>query len=143
MSVLTPTQRATLVRLIDGLYPSVDGIIGAVQAGVPEALERNLGNPPWNGQRRYTAGPHATPDHPGHGWQGAGSPAESLAAALDEIAAWDGETDVLTALSRGDLTLHAGIHGVDLFRILHRYTFEHLHGEAAYGWLQTASGVRG
>jgi hypothetical protein len=111
--VLRPTEQVILTRLIDAIYPSVDDIVGAVKAGVVERLIAELPNPPWNGQARYAQGPFVHPVHAGHGWQ-----SEALA----------------RALAVGEVELTHGITSVDLFRILHRYVFETLHGEARYGW---------
>jgi hypothetical protein len=156
MSTLSQAQLATLTALLDAIYPSVPGISGAVESGVADRLVRELDEPPWNGQRRYTAGPFASPDHPGHGWQSEAAPASALGASLSEIDQWartqlgqpvaelarDRADRVVEALAAGELVLSQGIHPVDLFQILHRYVFEQMHGEAVYGWLRPAAAAQ-
>jgi hypothetical protein len=148
-AALNDHQEGILARLIDGLYPAVDTISGALQAGVLTKLLTELEQAPWNGQSRYSQGPFVHPEHAGHGWQSQGSPAESLAASLTELDTWSVQTYgvpitglginrldlVLQRLSDGSVRLSQGISSVDLFKVLHRSVFEAMHGEANYGWV--------
>lgn len=117
MSVLTAERRATLVTLVDTIHPD------ASRLGVVDALEVALADVDWNGDRWFADGPHEPVPHPGHGWQGDGTPAELLGRTLDvlatELRAADGPTVVAAAL---DDRIELGvIASSDLVRLLQRH----------------------
>ncbi|HEY7199267.1 MAG TPA: gluconate 2-dehydrogenase subunit 3 family protein [Candidatus Dormibacteraeota bacterium] len=82
MAVLAPDEAAVLAAAGDRIFPADESSPAASDLGLLAFAERQLGGPWGRGERMYLRPPFATPDHPGHGWQAAATPAEAVAATL-------------------------------------------------------------
>jgi gluconate 2-dehydrogenase gamma chain len=87
VAVLTPAQSAVLAAAGDTIFPADDASPSASALGLEAFAEGQLAGPWGRGARMYLVPPFAEPDHDGHGWQSAATPAEALAATLDRLAA--------------------------------------------------------
>lgn len=117
MSILTAERRATLTMLVDTIHPDASAL------GTVVSLEAALADVDWNGERWFADAPHESVVHPGHGWQGDGTPADLLGHALDAITAelqTRDATSVVAAAFADEIELGV-IASVDLARLLQRH----------------------
>lgn len=75
-----------LAALADTIFPATDGLGSASDLGAVDYVRATLDGPLGRGEHCYAAGPHRSPDHGGHGWQWADTPAQGLAHLLTVLA---------------------------------------------------------
>lgn len=140
----TAAQRATVKVLCARLIPSDDHGPGAIEAGVPDYLDVQLGGSWGAGERLYRSGPWQQ-GTPSQGYQLPFTPAELFRKALDAI---DRQTKAegpplsarsaeqqdayLTSLEAGEHDLD-GIPSAQFFAVLWQMTLEGYFSDPAYG----------
>jgi gluconate 2-dehydrogenase gamma chain len=82
---LSPQHRELLTAIADRILPAESGGPTASDAHVVEYIAGQLAGPWGSGARMYRAAPFEQPDHHGHGWQLALTPAEVYASGLEAI----------------------------------------------------------
>jgi gluconate 2-dehydrogenase gamma chain len=143
----TPTEAAFIEAAVTRLIPHDDVGPGAVEAGVPFFLDRQLSGPFGRGDHYFLGGPwpKGTPEQ---GYQSRFSPAElyrAAAAAIDKYTAatFNGaafakleaadQDKVLKGLESGDVKLDSGVDSKAFFAMLLQNTKEGYFSDPIYG----------
>lgn len=147
LTFLTLEEAVALETLVERIFPETEDGPGASEALVTRYIDRQLGGPWGAGARIYREGPFPVPDHSGHGWQLAQTPAEvyrySLAA-LERFASeaygtsvaelTDDQADgLLERLSKRDVPTFADVPGDVFFNLLLENVREGLFADPSYG----------
>jgi gluconate 2-dehydrogenase gamma chain len=138
---------ATLTAIVDRIFPAGDGLPAASDLGVIDYIDRQLAGPWGSGDDLYTEGPFLVPDHPGHGWQIALTPAQAYRAGLSglrqatiarsalpfeqlDAAAQD---EVLGEMERDELEPFGQLAAGAFFAMLYANVLEGLFGDPLHG----------
>lgn len=141
----TPTEAAFVEAAASRLIPADDLGPGALEAGVPIFMDRQLAGPYGNGDRFYLKGPFPKGDE-SQGWQ-MGSPAQVYRAAILEVNRYtlaqkgagfselspQDQDALLTALESGDAKLMGGVDAKSFFALLLQNTIEGFFSDPLYG----------
>ena len=141
----TPAEAAFVEVATSRLIPADDLGAGALEAGVPVFIDRQLAGPYGMGDRFYLKGPFPKGDE-SQGWQ-MGSPAQvyrtailevnryamaTKTASFPELAPQDQDA-LLAALESGDAKLMGGVEGTAFFTLLLQNTIEGFFSDPLYG----------
>jgi len=140
-------ERAFVEAAVARLIPNDETGPGAVEAGVPFFLDRQLAGPYGRGHRFYLQGPWKK-GVPEQGYQGRFTPAELYRAAIKAIDGYsakqfgghtfaalrDADRDTLLKdLEKGSVELDDGVDGKAFFKMLLQNTKEGYFGDPIYG----------
>ncbi len=143
----TPAEQAFITAAVARLIPNDPVGPGAVEAGVPFFLDRQLAGQFGQGQHYYLGGPwpKGTPEQ---GYQSRFSPAQFYRAAIAAVGRYVGasfggaafsalavadQDKVLKGLESGDVTLDGGVDGKTFFAMLLQNTKEGYFSDPIYG----------
>jgi gluconate 2-dehydrogenase gamma chain len=140
-----PDEAAFVEAACARLIPKDELGPGAIEAGVPRFIDRQLAGPYGHGDHFYLNGP--TPKgEPTQGWQ-MGAPAQVYRMTIPQVNRWaadargaafsalkpDDQDAVLTALEKGEAQLQGGVAAKAFFGLLLQNTVEGFFADPIYG----------
>lgn len=143
----TPAERSFIEAAVSRLIPNDEVGPGAVEAGVPFFLDRQLAGPYGQGNRYYLQGPWKK-GVPEQGYQSRFSPAQLYRAAIKAIDEYcgkqfnghkfanlseDDRDELLKKLENGSVELEEGVDGKSFFKMLLQNTKEGYFSDPIYG----------
>lgn len=142
-----PIESPVVTAMAERIFPKDANGPGATDARVINYIDGMLAGGWGNGERFYRQGPFTPPTTSGHGWQYPQTPAMAYRDALPAIAAYTqqkyGKTfdklstsqqdDVLTAMSKGQITTFPTVSSADFFTLFRENVLEGLFGDPLYG----------